>query len=283
MAILSTPTMTPEGVANKYDELDPFYRDIWGEHVHHGVWRTGKESDKEAAESLVAMAAEAGQMTADTRVCDVGCGYGATARILAERSGAQVTGVTLSPVQHRFAEKHNAIPGKTSFVLGNWYENTFPDQSFDVVLSVESMEHMPDLPAYFAEAWRLLKPGGRVVVCAWMSCENPTPGQKRLLIDACCREGQLAGIRPLSEFQKAVEGAGFTQFHNEDLSQQVKRTWPLCAIRTLKGFFTNPAYIKFVFKPNNRNRTYIFMLYRMWLGYNIGVMRYGVFSAVKAG
>ena len=31
-------------VADHYDELDPFYREIWGEHVHHGYWATGRET-----------------------------------------------------------------------------------------------------------------------------------------------------------------------------------------------------------------------------------------------
>ena len=35
---------TIDGAASHYDDLDQFYREIWGEHVHHGVWFTGKES-----------------------------------------------------------------------------------------------------------------------------------------------------------------------------------------------------------------------------------------------
>ncbi|MBW8754357.1 MAG: SAM-dependent methyltransferase, partial [Sphingomonadales bacterium] len=35
---------TAAGVALHYDELDPAYRRIWGEHVHHGYWLTGRET-----------------------------------------------------------------------------------------------------------------------------------------------------------------------------------------------------------------------------------------------
>ena len=39
-------------VAGHYDELDAVYREIWGEHVHHGLWRTGRESVAEATHAL---------------------------------------------------------------------------------------------------------------------------------------------------------------------------------------------------------------------------------------
>lgn len=82
---------TIDGAASHYDDLDQFYREIWGEHVHHGVWFTGKESDTEAAENLVKIVAELGHTGAATDVCDIGCGYGATAKILAQRYGAEIS------------------------------------------------------------------------------------------------------------------------------------------------------------------------------------------------
>lgn len=39
-------------VTDHYDELDPIYRRVWGEHVHHGLWTTGRETPAEAVEAL---------------------------------------------------------------------------------------------------------------------------------------------------------------------------------------------------------------------------------------
>jgi tocopherol O-methyltransferase len=118
----ANPEMTREGIASHYDDLDEFYREIWGEHVHHGVWHTGRESDTEAAENLVAMVVKAGHIDPGAKVLDIGCGYGATAKILAERHGADVTGMTLSDVQLAYANKNNSVPGKTHFMLQDWYQ-----------------------------------------------------------------------------------------------------------------------------------------------------------------
>jgi tocopherol O-methyltransferase len=281
LAALQDYTMTNAGVASHYDDLDAFYREIWGEHVHHGVWHTGRESDLEAAENLVKIVAELARISPGDNVCDIGFGYGATARILAERHGASVTGMTISEVQFRYAQQNNAVPGRTAFLLRDWYENQLPASQFDAVISIESLEHMTDLPRFFSEACRVLKPGGRLVCCAWMSCEQPGALARHFLIDATTREAHLAGIRPASEFQAATEGAGFSRFQFADLAKKVKRTWPLCAWRTIKGLATKPHYRKFIFSSKNPNRVFALTLFRIWIAYELGVQRYGVFSAEK--
>ena len=81
----------PERVAEHYDELDRWYLAIWGEHVHHGLWFTGRESTQEATLNLVTRLAERLSIGPGARVCDIGCGYGATARVLAREYGAAVT------------------------------------------------------------------------------------------------------------------------------------------------------------------------------------------------
>lgn len=274
-----TPSI--DGTASHYNDLDTFYRDIWGEHVHHGLWLTGKESDTEAAENLVTLVAKLGKTRQGTDVCDVGCGYGATAKILAERYGADVTGLTVSKAQWEYAQSKNTVGDQTTYLLRDWYANQLPDNRFDVVETVESLEHMPDLPTFFRECYRVMKPGGRLVAVAWMSCENPSPASKRFLIDAITRESQIAGVRPESEFKAATLGAGFTQYHFTDYAKQVKRTWPLCAWRMIKGFFTKPHYRSFLFNSENPNRIFALTLFRIWLAYELGIQRYGVFSAEK--
>ena len=52
--IVPRETQTSAAVAEHYDELDPFYREIWGEHVHHGLWTTGRETPDQAVEALIA-------------------------------------------------------------------------------------------------------------------------------------------------------------------------------------------------------------------------------------
>ncbi|MEZ5387457.1 MAG: class I SAM-dependent methyltransferase [Prosthecobacter sp.] len=281
MTTTSDYVPTIDGAASHYDDLDQFYREIWGEHVHHGVWFTGRENDTEAAENLVKIVAELGRTGQGAEVCDIGCGYGATAKILAERYGANVTGMTISAVQLAYAQANNSVPGKTHLMQCDWYENKLPADHFDVVQTVESLEHMPDLPTFFRECYRVMKPGGRLVATAWMSCENPDAFARRHFIDAITREAQIAGVRPESEFRAAAEAAGFVNYQFKDYAPLVKHTWPLCALRTVKGLLTKPHYRSFLFSSRNPNRIFALTLFRIWLAYELGIQRYGVFSADK--
>ena len=77
-------------VADHYDELDSIYRRLWGEHVHHGLWRTGNETPHEAVNALSDLVGERLSFAPQEHLVYIGCGYGATARRFADR-GALVT------------------------------------------------------------------------------------------------------------------------------------------------------------------------------------------------
>lgn len=268
---------TGDDVASHYDELDPFYRSLWGEHVHHGLWETGRESPLEAVAALSRhVARRAGIKTGD-RVCDVGCGYGATARLLALDYGAHVTGITISPKQHAAA----TAAGGADYVLGDWLENDFPDGSFDTVIAIESTEHLSDVAKGIAEMARVLVPGGSLVICAWMAGPAPRAWERRRLLEPICREGRLVGMGNEADYHRWIAAAGLELQSTDDLSRQVRRTWPICIRRTIAGFFRDPELRRFLFDDHRRNRIFALTLLRIWLAYLTGALRYTVFSVVK--
>ncbi|MCW1885853.1 methyltransferase domain-containing protein [Luteolibacter flavescens] len=266
-------------VASHYDELDPVYRSLWGEHVHHGLWETGSESPLEAVAKLSRHVATRAAIKAGDRVCDVGCGYGATARMIAAEYGAQVTGITISPKQHAAAA---ATAGHgTDFVLGDWMRNDFPCGSFDVVIAIESTEHLPDVARGIAEMARVLVPGGRVVISAWMASSAPREWQRRHLLDPVRREGRLSGMGAEEDYQRWIADAGLELRSAEDLSKKVRRTWPATIRQTIAGFFRDAGLRRYLLKDHPRNLAFALTLLRVWLAYLTGAMRYVVFTAEK--
>jgi tocopherol O-methyltransferase len=279
--IVPRTAQTAEAVARHYDTLDRFYREIWGEHVHHGLWRSGRETPLEAVEALTALVAEKLALRPGDQVCDVGCGYGGTARLLADRWGCDVTGLTLSEKQLAYAA--SAHPRTNPRLLQkDWLDNDFPDASFDAVLSIESSEHMVDKPRFFAEAARTLKPGGRFATCVWLSSEKPGPAATRHLLEPICREGRLPGMGSESEYRAMMADAGLTLEGFEDITRLVWKTWWLCLTRAARGVLTNKTYRAFLIDPANGDRLFAVTLLRILIAYRTGAMRYGVFWARKA-
>ena len=278
--ISSRTEIAREAVASHYDELDHFYRDVWGEHVHHGLWLRGNETREQAVLQLVELVAAEAEIEAGSRVCDIGCGYGATARVLAER-GANVTGITISSAQFNFAHQKQS-GGNPTFVVGDWLQNDFASESFDAAIAIESSEHMPDKPAFFAQAHRILRPGGRLVVCAWLAAEQASNAAERWLLEPICREGRMPHLGTPSEYRSLGESSGLKLHAFRDVTREVTPTWPAIARRLAIKLMTNPRYLRFLFSQHARNRVFALTTLRIWIAYRTGAMQYGVFTFVKS-
>ena len=110
---------------------------------------------------------EALGLTGDSQVLDLGSGLGGPARTLAELTGCTVTGVDLTP---EFCEAAKALSewtgmsDRTSFRVGDATATGLPDARFDAAMTVHVAMNISAKPALYAEAFRVLRPGGRFVV-----------------------------------------------------------------------------------------------------------------------
>lgn len=260
-------------VADHYNELDPIYRALWGEHVHHGLWRSGRETATAAVEALSDAVADRLACRPGGNVVDIGCGYGATARRLAGR-GLHVTGFTLSAEQVAYAPPARNV----TLHCRDWLNNGLPSGYFDAAYAIESSEHMADKATFFSEARRVLRPGGRLVVCAWLSTEVPKRWHVRHLLEPICREGRLPSMGSRSHYLELAAQAGFACEQYQDLSAQVARTWTICLQRLLRAMMNDPATRRQVLRA--RNRLFALSLPRLILAYRTGAMRYGMFTFV---
>jgi tocopherol O-methyltransferase len=83
------------------------------------------------------------------------------------------------------------------------------------------------------------------------------------------------------EYHDLARSAGLTPVGFEDLSRQVKKTWPVCAGRVVRGLLREPEYRRFLLRGRSPDRIFAVTLLRIWLAYETGSMRYGLLSAVK--
>lgn len=268
-------------VAEHYDDLDDLYRKIWGSSLHHGYWITGRESAEEAVINLTHLVARLASIRAGDQVCDIGSGYGATALALNRDYGAEVTGITISAKQYRHAKAAAAGNLNVNFLLGDALQNSLASAAYDAVVAVESSEHFIDKSKLLREAYRLLRPGGRCVIAAWLTRERPGSWEAKHLLEPICAEGRLPSMGSVAEYRTMLEAAGFCHIRFTDLTRSVKKTWEICARRLVQQFFSDATLRRRLRDPSFTNRNFAKTVFRIRLAYETGAMRYGLLTAHK--
>ncbi|OUL19155.1 methyltransferase domain-containing protein [Nostoc sp. 106C] len=160
-----------------YDASSGLWEDIWGEHMHHGYYGPDGTQKKDRRQAQIDLIEElldwAGVETAEN-ILDVGCGIGGSSLYLAEKFHARATGITLSPVQAARATERAQelnLSARSRFLVADAQAMPFEDNTFDLVWSLESGEHMPDKTKFMHECYRVLKPGGMLIMVTW--CHRP--------------------------------------------------------------------------------------------------------------
>ena len=270
---------TPAAVAAHYDALDEVYRAIWGEHLHHGLFSAGRRDPVEAATRRLALhvAALAGVRPGD-RVVDVGCGYGASSRLLAAELGARPVGYTLSSAQAAYAASQEP---RVEVRVADWLAADEEDGAADAVVAIESLSHMPDKARAFAQCARVLRPGGRLVLCDWLACSERSAWRDRWLLEPICREGHLPSIHTPGEYAEFVEGAGLRLVAGADRSREVSRTWSLVIARASARMARDPATRRFLLGPENPERAFAVTVLRLVAAFATRALVYGVMVAEK--
>jgi ubiquinone/menaquinone biosynthesis C-methylase UbiE len=101
---------------------------------------------------------------AGKRVVDVGCGGGIYTRAWADLGASAVVGVDFSEVMLEAAKESCRDRQNVTFVCGDALRTGVAAESVDVVFARALIHHLDDLDGFFAEAARLLVPGGLAIV-----------------------------------------------------------------------------------------------------------------------
>jgi len=159
------------------EDADNFYARVWGgEDIHVGLYDHPQEQiDAASRRSNRVMAEQTPGLAAETRVIDLGSGYGGALRYLARHYGCPGVGLNLSVRENARARRLNAeqgLAGRIEIVTGNFEAVPYDDASFDVVRSQEAFLHSGDRRRVMEEAVRLLRPGGTLIFTDPMQADN---------------------------------------------------------------------------------------------------------------
>ncbi len=186
--MISCPDVHKDVIRKHYNIATLFYRSLWGQHIHHELW-SGDESPSVEARQLTEQLAIEADIQQGDRVVDIGCGRGGSSIDLAKQLKCQVTGVTISSCQKRYATWSSRFAGTSSATEFLWLDAEtveFPQDSLDVAWSVKCTEHLFDKAAFFQKMTTWLRPGGKVAIGACFAGDDPlSEPQQKLVYDVC--------------------------------------------------------------------------------------------------
>lgn len=178
-------------IAREYynsDDADNFYYHVWGgEDIHVGLYQSADEPIRDASRRTVErMAEKLGNLNRDSRVLDVGAGYGGSMRYLAKKVGCHCVALNLSEVENERDREMNKAQGLDHLidvVDASFEKLDYPDNSFDIVWSQDAILHSDHRDRVIAEVSRVLKPGGEFIMTDPMQADDCPEGVLQPILD----------------------------------------------------------------------------------------------------
>lgn len=204
------------------EDADNFYFHVWGgENIHIGLYDNPGVSIAEASRRTVQrMASQVRGLGPDTRVLDLGSGYGGAARYLAKTFGCRVTALDLSArenARHREMNREQGLDQLIEVVEGSFESIPVPDAAFDLVWSQDAILHSGQRDQVIGEAARALRPGGELVFTDPMQADDCPDGVLQAVYDRI----HLDSLGSLRFYRRVTADHGLCEVQFTELTQNL--------------------------------------------------------------
>ena len=250
--------------------------------IHRAVWGPGTHTQQDAfryvedqiEEHLRAVAER--DAVVSPHVVDLGCGIGASLCRLAERLDFRGTGVTLSPVQARLAERRiaeNGLSDRVRCIEGDFCDLPSTCEIADLVYAIESFVHGPDPARFFSQCAQIIRPDGLLIICD--DVRRPSTGRAAdRTVERFCGGWHINSLLHRSELQQLASAAGFEHVSTIDLTPYLELGRPRDkAIALLVGLVGWVPAISDRLDYLVGGSALQTCLSRRWVGYELAVFR----------
>jgi ubiquinone/menaquinone biosynthesis C-methylase UbiE len=215
------------GVERFYQHGVERYCDYHGGMLNFGLWRDGASDYRTASRNLVRHMANGIALAPSSRLLDVACGMGEQDVVFAEESGCEsITGLDVTwkhVVTARERARAARLNARLGFQHGNATELPFEDGAFTHVTCIEGGEHFDTREKFLQEAFRVLRPGGRIALADYTAKRMPLSAVERFMTAVVRRlwHVPIANVCTAEELGKTLERVGFRGVRTEDASEDV--------------------------------------------------------------
>ncbi len=204
------------------EDADTFYSMVWGgEDLHVGIYDDTRVI-REASDTTVDRMAEAlPAIDQNTRILDIGAGYGGAMRRIAKRYGNTATCLNISETQNdtnRNRIRRAGMADRIRVVHGVFEDIPEPAASYDVVWSQDAILHSDQRATVLAEVFRVLKPGGHFIFTDPMQADDVPEGVLQPVYDRL----QLTSLGSMRFYREAADAVGFETVAQDDMTGHLR-------------------------------------------------------------
>jgi cyclopropane fatty-acyl-phospholipid synthase-like methyltransferase len=274
-------------VVDYYDQCEGDYALVWNLRrslaMHLGHWDGGTRTLAQALARQNEVLAERAGIDATDHVLDAGCGVGGSAIFLVRRFGCRVTGITLSAKQARTAcayATERGVGERARFAVMDYTATGFPAGRFDVVWALESVCYAHDKAEFAREAFRVLEPGGRLVVADGFAARATYAPAADALMRTWLGSWAVKALETVPDFAAHLGAAGFVNVSVTDVTTHVVPSARRLYLHSLYGLPLGRLAERLGFRSRVQTANIVGSR-AIRTVVEDGLMRYALFSAEK--